>query len=182
MLDGNELLEEALGALQVDIAAVIARVAIWANPDTFKDLVRGSPNGTFYPNTRRCKPPEAKGQIVNGIKLDHNTYANFAIKYATGLKRGSNCNFAVCHVWDRTCYDERCHTCIANLVLIPRAVAGASDHDARTIECLKWRSFELYQWYPPNEKKPKMPNKYPQVWREPAPYVRLTPSNKLYSS
>ncbi|HWQ55093.1 MAG TPA: hypothetical protein VN442_15505 [Bryobacteraceae bacterium] len=44
-----------------------------------------------------------------------------------GYKGFQNC--AVCHIWPNSCYDERYHTCVANLVLLPSALASLTDFD-----------------------------------------------------
>lgn len=54
----------------------------------------------------------------------------------------------VCHIWPGTTYDERYHTLLANLVLIPRILANLSDYFNAVIDVLKYRSYELYGWYP----------------------------------
>jgi hypothetical protein len=170
MIDGNEILEQALESLEIDLASLIASASIWANPEVFSILKSDNSFGTYYPNTRRYKKGkgEEKGEIINGIRLDDNTYANFAIKKSIGHDREAP-NFMTCHIWPDTCYDHRYHTCIANIVLIPKAISGLSDHDSLTIRCLKYRSFELYGWHPQEENKPTKPDNYPEFWRDPLP-------------
>ena len=106
--------------------------------------------GTFYPNMRRYRAGlgEQRRQIVGTECLDDNTYANNAIKKAIGVNRRDIANFDACHIWPQSCYDSRCHTAIANLVLLPRPLAGLSDHDPETQAALQFRSYELYKWCP----------------------------------
>lgn len=66
---------------------------------------------------------ERRGQFVDGVRLDDNTYANQAIKIAAIGSREIE-GFHTSHVWPGSCYDPRYHTCIANLVLIPAPLAG----------------------------------------------------------
>jgi hypothetical protein len=170
MIDGNEILEEALHHLGIDLSVLIASVAIWANPEVFNILKNENGLGVYYPKVRRFKAGqgENKGQIINGIRLDDNTYANFAIKKSIGHDREAF-HFTTSHIWPDSCYDHRYHTCIANIVLIPKSISGLSDHDQHVIQCLKYRSFELYKWHPIEEQPPTKPLRYPEKWRNPLP-------------
>jgi hypothetical protein len=67
----------------------------------------------------------------------------------------------VCHVWPETCYDVRYHTSLANLVLLPAPLAGLSDHHKAVAECLRYRSYELFGWYPEEVSAPVKPLGYP---------------------
>lgn len=117
---------------------------------------------------------EKRGQILDGIRLDDNSYANVALKRALGLHRLQLEGFEACHIWPRTCYDQRFHTVIANLVLLPRALAGLTDHDLEIQASLQYRAFELYGWFPKGTPIPRKPSFYPSHWRDPE-----SPSNVL---
>jgi hypothetical protein len=124
----------------------------------------GSP--ATYPNVRRAKVSkgERRGQVVDGIRLDDNTYANRAIKVAIGHP-GILKGFEACHIWPKTCYNERYHTAVANLVLLPRALAGLTDHDSEIQRALQYRAYELYEWWPETEPQPVKPAFYPNNWQ-----------------
>lgn len=132
-------------------------------------LIDENEGTAWYPNTRRCRTGqgERRGQILDGVKLDDNTYANQAIKRAVGIPDNCLVGFESCHIWPNTCYDHRYNTTIANLVLIPRAIAGLSDHDPEVQAVLQYRSYELYGWYPEGQQCPSKPDFYPRTWREP---------------
>ena len=59
---------------------------------------------------------------------------------------------------------------IANLVLLPRALAALTDHSPEVQQVLQFRSFELYGWYPAGQEQPTKPAHYPTEWREPMPF------------
>jgi hypothetical protein len=84
--------------------------------------------------------------------------------------------FEACHIWPRTCYDERFHTAIANLVLLPRALAGLSDHDPEIQASLQYRAHEPYSWYPDGADIPQRPAFYPSRWPTPEPPSAIVPS------
>lgn len=130
----------------------------------------------MFPNVRRARRGETRGQIIDGIRLDDNTFANLAIKRALGLRRAEVVGFETCHIWPRTCYDPRYHTALANLVLLPRALAGLSDHDIEIQKSLQYRAYELYAWYPEGEDVPQRPSAYPSQWRSPEALSSLAPS------
>lgn len=158
VLDGDELTSlDMFQSIEPQLIDLIAATAIWVSPDK----ISLSP---VYPDTKRGRAKE-KGNIVDGIRIDDNTYANVAIKKAISGSIDFK-NYMVCHIWPGTTYDERYHTLLANLVLIPRVLANLSDYFNAVIDVLKYRSYELYGWHPEGTETPKRPSYYPQVWRE----------------
>ena len=164
--DASVMLKEAATKNDIHLSVLVAETAIWANPNMHKGLDEGI---AWFPNTRRCRigQGEKRGEIVDGVKLDDNTYANQAIKRAVGIPNNCLVGFESCDIWPDTCYDPRYHTTIANLVLIPRAIAGLPDHDPEVQAVLQYRSYELYGWYPEGQQCPTKPAFYPRTWREP---------------
>jgi hypothetical protein len=86
-----------------------------------------------------------------------------------GIHRTKLIGFECCHIWPNTCYDVRYHTVIANLVLLPRALAGLTDHDPQVQAALQYRSFELYRWHPEEWPAPERPAGFADQWRDPEP-------------
>jgi hypothetical protein len=170
-LDALELLRTSTRRHGIHLSVLVADTAIWANPEVFRQLREENGTGSYFPNTRRARAGagEKPSQVLNGERLDSNAYANHAAKRAMGLGRGAT-GFEVCHVWPRSCYDARYHTCVANLVLLPRPLAGLTDHDAEIGAALRYRSFELYGWHPVDAPQPERPEFYPEVWRAPEPF------------
>ena len=158
ILDGDELTSlDIFQSIETQLIDLIAATAIWVRPDkvTLKPV---------YPDTKRGRVKE-KGKIINGIRIDDNTYANVAIKRAISNSIEFK-NYMVCHIWPCTTYDERYHTLLANLVLIPRILANFSDYFNTVIDVLKYRAYELYNWYPEGAEVPQRPSYYPQFWRD----------------
>lgn len=163
--DADHMLEEALKKHGNILGILVAETAIWANPAVHHRLIQQTGNAAKYPHIRRASGKgEKRGQDINGIRLDDNTYANNAIKWAIG-GRAQVKGYAVCHIWDTK--SEKDHTVIANLVLVPRALAGITDHHAPTKRMLQYRAYELYGWHPAGQKCPVMPDPYVSCWREP---------------
>lgn len=150
-----------LQSIEVQLINIIAATAIWVNTD------RISLN-PVYPYTKRGRAKE-KGKVVDGIRIDDNTYANVAIKKAISGSIDFK-NYMVCHIWPGPTYDGSylvsCLTLLANLILIPRILANLSDYFSAVIDVLKYRSYELYGWHPEGTAAPQRPSYYPQVWRE----------------
>lgn len=160
----SKLLREALLRHKMHLSVLVAETAIWANPEIHHRQIRTTGSPAMNPSVRRYRPGENRGQVLNGIRLDDNSYANLAIKKAVALELEG---FETCHIWPRTCYNPHYHTAIANIVLLPRAIAGLSDHDPEVQTALQYRAFELYNWWPEEFPKPQKPAFYPTNWRAP---------------
>jgi hypothetical protein len=169
---------------------LIAQTAIFCPKHIYEDVKNGkcgskdnqSSKGNAFGSWFNCKYRRAtnrksRRQTINGIILDDNTMANQAIKKAVlkGLEKyGIHKTdikifkgFEACHIWEKTCYDERYHTSVANLVLIPREIAGLTDHCDAVKELLKYESFNRFGFIPDSEidtsNKPK--NYKELTWR-----------------
>jgi len=166
--DGKILVERAATELKIDLAALIASCSLWVHPDAVAFLTARRGHAVWFANTRRKRPGEARRvHGEDGCILDDNNKANLAIKSAIFRNRTDCLNMHVCHIWPRTCYDPRYHTALPNLVLIPAALSALTDYDTHIEQCLKFRSFELYGWYPGAEAQPVRPAGYPDIdkWR-----------------
>lgn len=165
-IDGDEILQsEEFKNLEKPLIDLIAKTSIWADPRKVTDT-------PVYPNVKRGNQKQ-KGQVIDGVRIDDNTYANRAMKDAV-LKDAEIVNYMTCHIWPGTTYDKRYHTQLANLVLLPRVIAPFSDFCPSVIDVLKYRAFELYGWYPEEESEPKCPDYYPGQWGE---MVKTKPVN-----
>lgn len=151
---------------------LIAQTAIFCPEHIYEDVKNGKCGSKdnqsskdnafgswFNCKYRRAKNGEQRRQTISGgIILDDNTMANQAIKKAVlkGLEKyGIHKTdikifkgFEACHIWENTCYDERYHTSVANLVLIPREIAGLTDHCDAVKELLKYESFNRFGFLP----------------------------------
>jgi hypothetical protein len=167
----SEVLLEAVERHNIHLSLLVADTGLWVNAEFHNRLVRDTGSAAMFPGVRRARgKDERRGQIVGGVRLDDNSYANLAIKRAAGLDK-SAVGFEACHIWPLTCHDERYHTAIANIVLLPRALAGLSDHDIEIQKALQYRALELYRWYPEEKPQPVKPKFYPSKWREPQPDI-----------
>lgn len=167
----NTELDKALKNTETDLGPLIATTSLWAAPEVHEYLIEESGNGAWRTNVRRACTGEKRRTYIDGVLLDDNTFANNYIKTAIGLPIKKFKGFQVCHIWPRSCYNSIYHTTIANLVLLPRALAGLTDHNDRIKSILQYRSFELYGWYPKEQIKPSKPPKYPSNWRKPFAYT-----------
>lgn len=166
----SELLLEAVKRHNIHLSLLVADTGLWVNPEFHNRLVLDTGSAAMFPMVRRARigQGERRGQIVDGVRFDDNTYANVAIKRAAGLGK-SAVGFEACHIWPGTCYDARYHTAIANILLLPRALAGLSDHAIEIQTALQYRAYELYEWYPETMPQPVKPEFYPSKWRKPQP-------------
>lgn len=175
MINGSRLVEDACSELGVQLADVIALASVWVSPEVYALLT--PVGGVWYPQRRRAnlglrvdtRQVEAVGQVIDGVTLDSNTYANVAFKRSLGVDRTDFVGFHVYHIWPGTAYDPACYSNIANLVAIPAELSSLTDHHPNIVACLKYRAWELYRWKPPQESVPARPERYPERWREPWP-------------
>lgn len=178
--NAEHILEKILKKYEGTLEAIVAETAIWANPSLHRELLEAG-NIALYPNVRRARAGkgERRGDIKGIERLDDNTYANNAIKRVIGASRNDIVGYEACHIWGKTCYDKRYHTAIANLVLLPRALASLTDHYAPIQKILQYRAYELYEWYPEGENAPQKPINYSLLhWRKPERHSSLVRSKK----
>ena len=170
--DASAMLRDAAMRHGIRLSTLIAETGLWANPEVHKKLLTAGGSGAFFPDRRRCRTGqgEQRGQRVGAVTLDDNKCANVTIKRALGVSQTKLVGFETCHIWPGTCYDERYHTAIANLVLLPRALASLTDHDDEVRAVLQFRSYDLYGWHPAEISKPSRPENYPETWLDPLPF------------
>ena len=163
---------------EYDLAKLVAETGYWVAPSVHKCFAAfRPPHGAVYPDIRRRvgKDEEAGGSTVDPatgdtIRLDLNNYAGGALRRFLGPPPDGDWEgYHACHVWPDTATDRRYYTVLANLVLLPAPLAGLSDHDPHIIECLKYRSYQLYEWHPSEDQPPACPSNFPAVWLDPRP-------------
>lgn len=173
-INGRDILNSALDDSNKHmLMELVARTSIWVPKENVKP-------GPIYPKVRRG-PKEDKGREINGVRIDDNTYPNVAIK-KTISKDVKFEDFEVCHIWPGTTYDERYHTLLQNLVMLPRALAALSDHMEEVISVLKYRAWELYGWHPAGTQTPQKPMFYPTSWGAAVPDMTSAPEKKEIES
>lgn len=167
LFDAQKMLKATAQRHGTRFELLVAETGLWASPEVHRRLIEAG-SAAWFPGVRRKRgAAENRGVTVDGITFDDNTRANQAIKLAVGYHRKQIIGFETCHIWPETCYNAECHTAIANLVLLPRALAGFSDHDPVVSAALRFRAFELYGWHPAGATPPERPSNYPVDWRPP---------------
>lgn len=163
----DELMLQALKEQRVSLAALAARLALWAHPKVHRRLLALHGSAAMFPNVRQARPEcgERPGQRRDGILLDDDCHALAAITSAVGLPQSVLAGFAVCHVWPEAASETSGHTAIANLVLLPRSLASWVRDEPEIGAALQYRAFSLYRWCPANA--PARPEGYPRRWRAP---------------
>lgn len=174
-INGQELVKNACRELGINLTALVAATSVWASPDSVAHIRRMNinPNALWKTNIRRLrlKDGEVTGEHsqLDDHYLDDNSVPNYAMKVITGKVVDQN-SFHVCHIYPGSCYEVDFHTAIPNLVFIPKEIAGLSDFDENVMQALKYRSYELYDFY--IDEIPQKPLGYDSLrWREPEPYT-----------
>jgi len=133
MINGTVVLEKVADQLNIDLLKLVAGCAFWSPVDAGATKAK-------HPHIRRARSGEKPKTVTpEGIRLDDNTSANKVLKDRLS-HLGKFEGFAVCHIWPQTCYQERYHTMPANLVLLPRELAGLTDHNRAVEQCLQYRA------------------------------------------
>lgn len=154
---------------------LVAQSAIFCSKEVFDKVKKGelgsskynkhgNDEGAWYGHTyRRANANEERRvNAPNDTTLDDNTYANKAIKYAicedlkkygisVSINDFSKNEFEACHIWDETCYNEKYHTSVANLVLLPRALASLTDHCDAVKKLLQFEAWNRFKFKPEEE-------------------------------
>lgn len=144
------------------LANMVAETAIFASYDIVKSVVKGGKGykANEFASADNCEHRrknvgeerrEVKIEDGSQVTLDDNTIPNRKLKEAIckGLKLNSvkwnqfN-NYVVCHIWDNP-YDRRAFCSLVNLVLLPKAIYGLSDHHKLVKKILQQRSYDLYK-------------------------------------
>lgn len=124
----------------------------------------------------------------NTVTLDDNTKANLAIKYAilAGLPKWLSLSYRdfedymACHVWDKTCYNNKYHTSVFNIVLLPKSIGGLTDYNKQVKKLLQYEAAMRFGVYPSGQKlvKPKQYDKVNNLWRQPKEHKLTLKQNK----
>jgi len=75
---GGEVLSNATAEFGIDLVALVARCTVWANPIVVADVMRDDAAAAWFPRFRRFRPGETRGAVVDGVRLDDNSYASQA--------------------------------------------------------------------------------------------------------
>lgn len=145
------------------------------------DYMAHARNTNMIRNKRKAykdpDPSKTAPYQLGDIISDDNTIANQAIKKAVieSYKRNYNCimtdfsflrDYEACHIWDLP-GDRRYYASIANLILLPRALAKLTDHNDEVKKLLRYEVFKRFGFKPDEQtddpEKPKYYNNY--VWR-----------------
>lgn len=139
----------------------------------------------FQERRQEVLDPNGNPIKFNGesVKYDDNSKANTAIKNA--IEKGlpyplkmKFINYMTCHIWDETCYNNLFHTSVFNLVLLPRAIGGLSDHNEAVKKLLQYEAAWRFGVFPKDYNKTDLseaPEYYEDVkdlWRQPTEHKK----------
>lgn len=147
------------------LLSMIAETALFVNPRIVEQVVKGEAGYTAnkYASADNCthvrrtnKQPEdlkTMEKEYDGSKhdvyLDSNNTPNYKMKEAIRkgmpftIKASQFKNYVVCHIWEGA-YDPRSFCSLVNLVLVPKAIYGLTDHHDSVKRLLQKRSYCLY--------------------------------------
>ncbi|HKZ58747.1 MAG TPA: hypothetical protein VJ547_02710 [Candidatus Thermoplasmatota archaeon] len=156
---------EARGEVQ-PLLDLIGRFSLWVDIR----VVRAVP--VVYPKTARAPTGRIRqGTVHRGIRYWTNQPAEAAIMRALGSRPDAISGIIVCHVYPGSPYSPRHFTNLANLFIVPRALASFTEWGP-VLAALQWHAFELYGYSGPPDKARRRPPRLPRRWRAP---TRLGP-------
>jgi hypothetical protein len=120
-------------------------------------------NKAVFPTVRKFSkratmgPPRGKPAFM----YDDNTTPRWALlwSHVTCVKTNDLVGWRIAHVWEK-CDQVACYTRLENLVLVPAAYAGLTDHDGPLAPYLRYHAYNHYGWRPEDEEAPKEPAEY----------------------
>jgi len=159
-LDLDELVEYGLKDSGIKpVLGLVAEHSWWVSPKVYREIQ------VVYPETRRKRGTrETRGQVIDSIRIWYNEPANHAFWMAMGQSVNRVKNFNVCHIYERSVWDPRHFTNLANLCGFPMCLESLSEW--RPVrDLLKYHSFKSYGYKGPNGEEPSRPSYYPPYWR-----------------
>lgn len=164
----DSILKKVLQETMCDhLPQLVARTALWATPEEYEECLKNS-SPAKYPHICRKPAGEERGRHGD-LYWDDNSYPNAQMKASLRKQGIIPIGYETCHIWEKTCYDTDYHTCYANLVLLPRALASLSDHNDTIKAILKWQAYERFNEFLPRgyvmPDKPKIYDKIKHLFR-----------------
>ena len=147
----------------LQLSMILAANSWLPNPDVVKAL----PDAIF-PTIRDQR---RRGTREGDLLLDDNTSPRWALFWAHGDSRvGHQKGWTTAHVWASP-KDKEAYTCLANLALLPEALASLSDKTGPAVPYLQFHAWATYGWKPSEASAPSKPEAFDEVeWRYfPAP-------------
>lgn len=159
-LDLDDLLRHDLDKQGIkSILDLVAKVSWWINPSIYQTIQ------VVYPKTRRKKGlMEKRNDVVNGIRLWDNQPASYAFCMALGKNQKEFKNFYVCHIYENSVWNQEHFTNLANMTIFPKCLQSLSEWTPVT-EVLKYHSYKIYGYKGPENKIPRDPEYYPELWK-----------------
>lgn len=142
-------------------------------------------NGPVFPSVRDQKNRVNLGEI-NGRKvfLDDNTTPRWAMLWCHGfLQTNHPKGWTFAHVWP-TVKDPDAYTHLANLVMMPEALASLSDKNGPLCRYLRYHAQTVYGWTPNGYADEVMPDGFESIaWTyfDPYPEPKTVVAERLLS-
>jgi hypothetical protein len=146
------------------LAAIVAKTSWLPHPKTVAHF-----NGAIFPTLRykrgfeRFAPVESNGTVIG--MYDDNATPEWALFWSHGLTGVRSKGWTIAHVWPAS-DDIHAYTHLANLAMVPEALASLTDKNGPLTAFLRWHSWDVYGWRPQTVGDVAKPNGYDSVeWR-----------------
>lgn len=156
--------KEDLSKYDRELVELVAKTSWMPNPSVVAQVGKAVfPTQRYKKNHERFSRIEQDG-VVRGM-YDDNATPEWALFWAHGLNGTRPKGWTIAHVW-QTSDDIESYTHLANLAMVPEALASLTDKTAPLTAYLRWHSWVKYGWKPSHEKEPVKPIHYDTItWR-----------------
>lgn len=160
--DGEQVLQQIISASEYgDLLQLVASLTVFSHPIT----VGQTGNKNLFPvirrkvfaNVGRCFQSE-------GVMHDDNLTPINAFCWSNSTRRYHNSQYN--HIWSDS-QDAALYTSLANICVTPAFIAKLTDTNDSIKHALKFRSYELYKFWPSPEPIEKPPGYNNAIWAEP---------------
>jgi len=146
------------------LASIVASKSWLPNPSTVKILERAVfPTLRYKSNYKRFAHIESNGAVIG--MYDDNATPEWTMFWVHGLIGTRPKGWTIAHVWPAS-DDINAYTHIANLAMVPEALASLTDKGGPLTTFLRWHAWHIYRWKPRPEVGLVKPEGYDAVtWR-----------------
>ena len=147
----------------IAIALMAAQFCRLPDRDTVKIFGKA-----VFPTVRK-NSKRATGEHKDGkfLMYDDNTTPKWALVWSHGTfgKTKELFGWRIAHVWEK-CNQVESYTRLDNLLLVPAAYSGLTDHDGPLAPYLRYHAYDHYGWRPEDEPDPKKPAEYEKFFEK----------------
>ena len=176
ILDATREMSDWMDGNWRTLAEAVAKFAVFCPSATYvgNEFIRHRTKKLLFCRKKVSQKDIQKGEEyhVKGecFIWDGNAAINSKFKQLTSMQKCKN--YMVCHIYGGLSHNPEIFSSTANLVLLPKVLAGLSDHCGIIQDLLAHRAYQMFKWYPQSEGffMPEYNKDFAQLpWKEQVP-------------